>query len=171
MVDQGEKLQQSFTKNNKIFAQFMVDRACQAFHLSTILPALASGAHLTILVFGIWGGVIFGIWDAVFGIWDDVLGIWDAVFGIYDAVFGIWDDVLGIWDAVFGIYDAVFGIWGTVFGIQDTGIWYWEDVFGIYDAVFGTGHHVQDHEDDHILLCPTMKRRACSQDPCPFLLI
>ena len=129
----------------------MVDRACQAFHLSTILPTLASGAHLTILVFGIWGGVIFGIWDAVFGI--------------------CWDDVLGIWDAVFGIYDAVFGIWGTVFGIQDTGIWYWEDVFGIYDAVFGTGHHVQDHEDDHILLCPTMKRRACSQDPCHILLI
>ena len=61
MVDQGEKLQQSFTKNNnKIFAQFMVDRACQALHLSTILPTLASGAYLTILVFGIWGAVIFG---------------------------------------------------------------------------------------------------------------
>ena len=63
---------------------------------------------------------------------------------------------------VFGAQYLVFRI--LVFGIYDA-------VFGIYDAVFGTGHHVQDHEDDHILLCPTMKRRACSQDPCPFLLI
>ena len=44
----------------------MVDRACQAFHLSSILPMLASGAHMTILVFGIWDAVV-SFWDAVFG--------------------------------------------------------------------------------------------------------
>ena len=36
----------------------MVDRACQAFHLSRILPTLSCGAQLTILVFGFHDGVL-----------------------------------------------------------------------------------------------------------------
>ena len=61
--------------DNKIFDQFLVDRACQAFHLSTILPTLARGAHLTLLVFGV-SYLVSGMVYLVFGIWGDVSGIW-----------------------------------------------------------------------------------------------
>ena len=62
-----------------------MDRACQAFHLSTILPTLASGAHLTILV--------LTIWDGFFGIWYGVFDIRDVAFGKVDFVFDFWESL------------------------------------------------------------------------------